>query len=69
MSRLNSQRTTHLDVRQMEITFSRIRADLRYMKENMATRKDIERVLGAIESFAAKNESGERAPDPVARTG
>jgi len=53
----------------MEITFSRIRADLRYMKENMATRKDIERVLGAIESFAAKNESGERAPDPVARTG
>jgi hypothetical protein len=61
MSGFYSEPATKADVRRAAIEAVGVRAELREMKKNMAARKDVERILGAIESLAAKSERAERA--------
>lgn len=61
MSSFYSEPATKADVRRVAIEVVNVQADVREVKKNMATRKDIERVLGAIESLSAKTETAMRA--------
>ncbi len=38
-----------------------IRADLQRIEQSMATKKDVERILGAIDAFAKKSENNDKA--------